>query len=139
VAEVEIAIPGRPAYVRVVRLALASLARLSGLGEEAVEDLKIAVGEACANAVLMASEASAEDPVKITWRDDAERIVIEVGDAVSDAEPITHEARSVDSSGFSTRLVMSTALLHSLVDECDVVRSQSGRLHSRLVVNRSGA
>lgn len=134
-ARVEIAIPRRPAYVRVVRLALASLARSSGLGEEAIEDLKIAVGEACANAVIVAPDDSPDEPVRIRWNDGPERIVIEVGDASSGAPAASDAATGVDSSGFSTRAVMSTALLETLVDECDVVHYRGGRVYTRLVMN----
>ena len=129
------AIPRRPAYVRLVRLALASLARSSGLSEEAVEDLKIAVGEACANAVLAPSEVG-EDSVKIRWSDEQARIVIEFGEVVPGGRP-AEATDGVDSSGFSTRLVMSAALLETLVDECEVVHYQDGGMYARLVVDRS--
>lgn len=133
-AEVDIAIPGRPAYVRIVRLAVASLARSSGLEDEAIEDLKIAVGEACANAVLEA-EPGAEG-VKVRWSDEPERIVVEVGDSPAGRSPAVDAPTAVDSGGFSTRLVMSTALLESLVDECEVVNYEGGGIHARLVINR---
>jgi anti-sigma regulatory factor (Ser/Thr protein kinase) len=54
VATVEIEVPSRSAYVGVVRLALSALGRSAGLDEDVVDDLKIAVSEACANAVLHA-------------------------------------------------------------------------------------
>ena len=135
-ALVEIAIPRRPAYVRLVRLALASLARSSGLSEEAVEDLKIAVGEACANAVLTPSEAAGEGSVKIRWSDEQARIVIEFGEVVPGGRR-AEATNGVDSSGFSTRLVMSAALLETLVDDCELVHYQDGRMYARLVVDRS--
>lgn len=134
-ARVEIAIPRRPAYVRIVRLALASLARSSGLGEGAIEDLKIAVGEACANAVIAADD-SLDDPVKIRWNDEPDRIVIEVGVVVPNGQATADTSNAVDSSGFSTQAVMSTALLETLVDECDVGETRGGLVYTRLVVNR---
>ncbi len=114
-ADVDIKIPPRSPYVGVVRLAITSLGRTAGLGEEAVDDLKIAVSEACANAVLAHEEAGVSDPVAVRWTDEADRIVVDVDYAT----PMTEEEETEDSHGFSSRLVLSTALLESLVDECE--------------------
>jgi anti-sigma regulatory factor (Ser/Thr protein kinase) len=133
VAAVHIEIPPRSAYVGVVRLAIASLARAADFAEDAVEDLKIAVSEACANAVLSMEEARSSDPVSVSWNEEGERIVIEVGD-----RGVVHESPSedVDSQGFSTRLFMSHALLTSLVDEYQFVPRDSGGMVSRLIIAR---
>jgi anti-sigma regulatory factor (Ser/Thr protein kinase) len=131
---VRIEIPPRSAYVGVVRLAIASLARAADFAEEAVEDLKIAVSEACANAVLSMEEASSSDPVSVSWTEEGGRIVIEVRDhGVVHPTPIGED---VDSQGFSTRLVMSHALLTSLVDEYQFVPGDSGGMVSRLIIAR---
>jgi serine/threonine-protein kinase RsbW len=44
-------VPGKPEYVRTVRLAISSLAGCAGFDIEAVEDIKVAVSEACSNIV----------------------------------------------------------------------------------------
>lgn len=44
-------VPARPAYVVSARIFAASIARASGAEEEAVDDLKLAVSEACGTAV----------------------------------------------------------------------------------------
>jgi Anti-sigma regulatory factor (Ser/Thr protein kinase) len=44
-------IPGKPEYVGMVRLAVSSLANCAGFDIEAVEDIKVAVSEACNNVV----------------------------------------------------------------------------------------
>jgi serine/threonine-protein kinase RsbW len=44
-------VPGKPEYVRVVRMAAAAFANNFGFDIEAVEDIKLAVGEACNNVV----------------------------------------------------------------------------------------
>jgi serine/threonine-protein kinase RsbW len=133
VATVQIEIPPRSAYVGVVRLAIASLARAAEFAEDTVEDLKIAVSEACANAVLSMEEARSSDPVSVAWLEEGDRIVIEVGD-----RGVAHEApgEDVDSQGFSTRLVMSHALLTALVDDYQFVPRDSGGMVSRLIMTR---
>lgn len=45
-------IPGKPEYVGVVRLAVSSIANRAGFDIEAIEDIKVAVAEACNNAIL---------------------------------------------------------------------------------------
>jgi len=44
-------VPGKPEYVGTVRLAISSLANHAGFDIEAVEDIKVAVSEACTNVV----------------------------------------------------------------------------------------
>ena len=132
-AGIDIEIPPRSAYVGVVRLAIASLARAGGFAEDTVEDLKIAVSEACANAVLSMVETRSTDPVSVSWHEYPDRIVIEVaGRGVVDDAP----EGEVDSQGFSTRLVMSHALLTALVDEYEFVPRDGGGMVSRLIMAR---
>ena len=126
-AAVEIAIPPRSAYVGVVRLAVASRARHAGFDEDRVDDLRIAVSEACTSAVLAHEEAGSADPVVVRWSDEDARLVIDIEGRVAPAEgPIE------DSHGFSTRSVMSQALLDSLVDETEITDT-----NARLIVNKA--
>ena len=128
---VEIDIPPRSPYVGVVRLAISSLARAAGLGEEAVDDLKIAVSEACANAVLAHEQNDVTDSVTITWSDHDDRIEVEVDQAAPGDVAIKTE----DSQGFSSRLVLSSALLDSLVDEVRYSERPGGGTRTHLVVS----
>jgi anti-sigma regulatory factor (Ser/Thr protein kinase) len=132
---VELEIPPGSAYVAVVRLALAALARGAGLDEEAIEELKIALSEACTNAVLVHEEASIHEPVQVRWSEEAGRLVIEVADRgpVPDASDPQNE---FDSQGFSSRMVMSRVLLEALIDKCEFVPRPNGGTITRLVVDR---
>jgi serine/threonine-protein kinase RsbW len=130
---VELDIPPRTAYVRVVRLALSSLARQAGLDEEKVDDLKIAISEACANAVIANEEAGSDEPVSISWKDEDDCLTIEV----SDRGASDHLAASpFDSQDLSSRLSMSVALLQSLVDGCEFLPRDGGGMSTRLLVSR---
>jgi len=99
-----------------------------------VEDLKIAVSEACANAVIAHEEAGSQDAVSVSYTDDGGRVVIEVGDRgqVDDDAAAQDEA---DSMGISSRLVMSMALVESLVDECEFLPREGGGTLTRLVIS----
>jgi len=130
VTQVEIEIPSRSVYVGVVRLALASLARSAGLGEESVDDLKIAIGEACANAVIVNEETAPDVPVRIRWSHEDSRVVVEVEGA---GHP--YEAAESDGDDFAARMRMSLALLKSLVDTCEVSEGPDGAMTARLTVD----
>ncbi|MGH2820568.1 MAG: ATP-binding protein [Actinomycetota bacterium] len=131
---VELEIPSRSAYVAVVRLALASLARSAGLDEEVVDDLKIAVSEACANAVLSHEEAGVDAPVSVSWIEEEDRLAVEIADRGAPYDPDSPEP--ADGSGFSSRFTMSIALLKSLVEDCEFGPREGGGMCTRLVFSR---
>lgn len=132
-ADVRLAIPARSAYVGVVRLGLAFLARRAGLDEEKIDDLKIAVSEACANVVLGAEDdpEAASSSVEVSWTESEDSIVIEVSGIGLD-EP------AEDDNPMSRR-AMSMALLRSLVDECAIVLDDDGASRTRLTLRRTEA
>jgi serine/threonine-protein kinase RsbW len=132
VTTVAIEVPSRSVYVGVVRLALASLARSAGLDEDVVDDLKIAVSEACANAVLSHEAAARDAPVEVTWTEAPGQIDIEVRDRGDVYDP-DDPGQQVDSQGFSTRALMSLALIRSLVDDCTIgARADGNGMSARL-------
>lgn len=45
-------VPGKPEYIGAIRLAVSSLANNIGFDIEAIEDIKVAVSEACTNIVI---------------------------------------------------------------------------------------
>ena len=101
------------------------------MDEEAVDDFKIAVSEACANAVLSQEAQGVKAPIEVGWSDDDGRVVVEVGD-----RGLVYDPDSVDSSDTQRlRLAMSVALLRSLVDECRFAPRAGGGMCTRLVVD----
>jgi serine/threonine-protein kinase RsbW len=131
VTQVEIEIPSRSVYVGVVRLALAALARSAGLREESVDDLRIAVGEACANAVIVNEETAPDVPVKVHWSHEDARVIVEVEGA---GHPFDSD-ESAPGDGLAARMEMSVALLESLVDSCEVTERPGGATTARLTIN----
>lgn len=136
-AVVRLEIPPRSPYVGVVRLAVSSLARAAGLDEEKVDDIKIAVSEACANAVLNNEESGSDDPVAVTWEESDSEVRITVADRGPTVDAAAASAAdAVDTQGFSTRAVMSYALLKSLVDGCEFEPRDGGGMTTRLLISR---
>lgn len=130
-ATVELEIPSRSVYVGVVRLAVASLARQSGLDEERVDDLRIAVSEACANALSMAEDSP---PISVRWTEKDDRVAVEIEDRASNTYDPDNPA--VEGETAQDRLSLSIELLKSLVDECEIRTSEGGGTLIRLVVQR---
>ena len=127
---IEITIPPRSVYVGVIRLAVASLARSAGVDEEKVDDLRIAVTEACTSAVLAHEEAGSTQSVVMRWAEEDDRLVIDIEGRTQPGQTATE-----DSQGFSTRAVLSQALLESLVDGTEL-SSIEGGTRNRLILNR---
>jgi serine/threonine-protein kinase RsbW len=121
-ASVEIQIPPLPEYVGVVRLALGSLARTAGMDEDSIDDLRIAISEACTNAVVAASEGGDREPITVTWEPNETSVGVEISGIGS-----APDERDIDTQGFSTRSAMAEALLKSLVDGYEVF-DQGGRV-----------
>lgn len=132
-ALVELEVPPKSVYVGVVRLAISALGRSLELDEELIEDVKIAVSEACANAVIEHEQAGISDHVKIVWNDDGGRIQIEVTSAGERAVDGPTDALTSTGS-LASRDVLSLALLQSLVDECDVESLDGGGSVTRLTI-----
>ncbi len=129
-AAVEIQIPPRREFVGVVRLALGALGRAEEIEEEALDDLKIAVSEACANAVVASEEAGSSDPIVIGWDAGPEAVVVDVEDPTPGAEA------AGDAEAGAARLALSLALLRSLVDRLDHEPLAAGGRRTRLTLTR---
>ena len=62
---IEVKMPAKPEYVGVIRLTLSGIASRMGYAYEEIEDLKIAVSEACTNAVQHAYKDNASGEIII--------------------------------------------------------------------------
>lgn len=76
-------VPGKPEYVGAVRLAISSVANQHGFDIEAIEDIKVAVSEACTN-IVKHCETESSDGESIVYEVNCElhedKIVISVQD-----------------------------------------------------------
>ena len=77
---IEIKIPAKPEYVGVVRLTLSGIASHMGYSFEQIEDLKIAVSEACTNAVQHAYPEKESGEVVIGFGIYADKLEMMVAD-----------------------------------------------------------
>jgi len=74
---VNLSLPSKPEYVSVARLTASFVANKMGFDIEAIEDIKLAVGEACNNAVL---HSGSKDTYNLEFRQNNETLFIEIKD-----------------------------------------------------------
>lgn len=96
---VEMKIPASAEWVRVVRLATAGVAGRAGFSYDDVEDIKLAVAEACNNAILHCVGSSQNEPkelplVTIAWELLDDGLRISVSDTGRLEEPLALKPRS---------------------------------------------
>ncbi len=87
-ATVEVTFTPLPAHVRTARLVATAVARRSGVSESLMDEVRLAVGEACSRAVETHAVQCPDEPVRVALSDQAGRFEIEVinaGRAVSGA------------------------------------------------------
>ena len=79
-ATVEVTFTPLPAHVRTARLVATAVARRSGVDEALLDEVRLAVGEACSRAVEAHQRHCPAEPVKIKMTDQGERFVVVVSD-----------------------------------------------------------
>jgi anti-sigma regulatory factor (Ser/Thr protein kinase) len=83
VASVQLRFTPLPEHVRTARLVATAVARRLGLPEDVLEEIRLAVGEACARAVQRSELLDDAPPVEVDLSDDDGRLVVEVRDHAS--------------------------------------------------------
>jgi anti-sigma regulatory factor (Ser/Thr protein kinase) len=94
-ATVEVEFTPLPAHVRTARLVATAVARRSGVDEALLDEVRLAVGEACSRAVEAHRRHCPAEPVKIEMTDSGERFVV----VVSDAAPTTPGSNGKSKNG----------------------------------------
>jgi serine/threonine-protein kinase RsbW len=85
-ATVEVTFTPLPVHVRTARLVATAVARRSGVAESLLDEVRLAVGEACSRAVEAHLRHCPGQPIRVALTDDGERFEVVVTDAVPDAE-----------------------------------------------------
>src|SRR5580658_2289515 len=85
-ATVEVTFTPLPVHVRTARLVATAVARRSGVAESLLDEVRLAVGEACSRAVEAHLIHCPGQPIRVALTDDGERFEVVVTDAVPGAE-----------------------------------------------------
>lgn len=85
-ATVEVTFTPLPVHVRTARLVATAVARRSGVAESLLDEVRLAVGEACSRAVEAHLLHCPEQPIRVSLTDDGEQFEVVVTDAVPGTE-----------------------------------------------------
>ena len=131
-ALVELLLSPLPAHVRTARLVAVAAARRAGLDDERVDELRLAIGEACSRAVGLHLRHASGVPVRVTISDDPGGLVVTVTDAGPAAGPAPDDLAEglldVDAEALDELVDPDVALavLAGLVDAVEVLPTPTG-------------
>lgn len=95
-ATVELSFTALPAHIRTARLVATAVARRSGVDESLLDEVRLAVGEACSRAVEGHQLYCPAEPVRLALTDLAGRFEVEVTDTCAP------DGRAADGQGAAT-------------------------------------
>ena len=113
------------AHVRTARLVGVATARRAGLSDELVDELRLAVGEACARAVALNAQFAPDAPVRIVLRDDPTGFTVTITDAGPESGPMEGDVEELFGEDHVDPRV-SLAVLAGLVDDLGIEASPEG-------------
>ena len=133
-ALVELLLSPLPAHVRTARLVVVAAARRAGLEDGLIDELRLALGEACSRAVALHARHAPDMPVKVTITDDPGALIVTVIDAGPAAGPAPDDLTEGLFEGSAAgdgadELVdpdVALAVLTGLVDAVDIVPTAAG-------------
>jgi serine/threonine-protein kinase RsbW len=106
-ATVDVRFTALPAHVRTARLVALAVARRSGVSEELLDEVRLAVGEACSRAVGVNAKNAAHSPVSMRLSDDNSMFRV----VVTDCGPLDEDptGSSFDASAMTAELSSEAA------------------------------
>ncbi|MFD6530238.1 ATP-binding protein [Streptomyces sp. NPDC060184] len=141
-ATVELRFSAQPEHVRTARLVAAAVARRAGVDEAVLDEVRLAVGEACSRAVGLHHAHGIDTPVAVVLTDEEKSFSIEVGDDVpglggdaGSAVPSARRASPVTPVGLDDpepepdgegEDEMGLAVIKGLVDDVEVRSGANG-------------
>ncbi len=90
----ELDVPSSPEFIAIVRLVVASVASARrALADERIDDLKLAVSEACTNAIEANRSVSPSAPVHVEIWESPDRLEVSIEDQGRDSTPTSWSSR----------------------------------------------
>lgn len=109
-------VPGKPEYVGTIRLAVSSLANCVGFDIEAVEDIKVAVSEACTN-VVCHGKINRDECYEVACEIGEERIIISIIDRAGGYDMSQYQRPVMDDLKEGG---LGIFIIKALMDEVDI-------------------
>lgn len=124
-ATVELRFSALPEHVRTARLVAAAVARRAGVDESVLDEVRLAVGEACSRAVGLHQRGDAHGAIRVALIEQEKRFLIEVADEAGPAGALSPFAGE---SGDSSDDALGLAVITGLVEDVEVSNGVDGGL-----------
>ncbi|MGW0119050.1 ATP-binding protein [Streptomyces sp. NPDC003327] len=135
-ATVELRFSAQPEHVRTARLVAAAVARRAGVDEAVLDEVRLAVGEACSRAVGLHRSNGVTTPIRVVLTEEEKTFSIAVGDEVPGAGVAAADAVGVpgaragapaeDFDDADGEDEMGLAVIRGLVDDVEVSAGEDG-------------
>jgi anti-sigma regulatory factor (Ser/Thr protein kinase) len=124
-ATVELTFSALPAHVRTARLVATAIARRTGVAEALLDEVRLAVGEACSRAVEAHRVHCPGEPIRIELRDDSGRFEVTVTD-VAPSEDVQPHVFEVNGGLVPEMPGLGIAVITGLADDVQVYPGPKG-------------
>lgn len=139
IPELELDLPPKPVFVRTARHAVGALARLHDIPEDLIEDIKLAVSEACNTAVAPEGAEAGEGPIQVSVWTDRDRVQIEVIDPRGKVgREVSGDPVEIDTADMPFERLLALPIIRGLVDEVSITSEGAGGLRIRMSVAPPG-
>ncbi|MFF8844851.1 ATP-binding protein [Streptomyces sp. NPDC015127] len=125
-ATVELRFSAQPEHVRTARLVAAAVARRAGVDEAVLDEVRLAVGEACSRAVGLHRSHGLTAPVRVVLSEEEKTFSIEVGDEVPGSGGAAAGGAADEEADAEGEDEMGLAVISGLVDDMEVSSSEEG-------------
>lgn len=125
----ELEIPASAEYIAIARLVVSSIvSSRRNLPDDRIDDLKLAVSEACTNAIEAYGTNRPDDRVKILVQDDDEKLQVNVEDQGPgfDLEALPTHPPVTDPERLNFERGLGIPLIRTLVDDVEFASGASG-------------
>jgi serine/threonine-protein kinase RsbW len=126
---IELEIPARAEYVGLARLVVSSLASARrALADDRLDDLKLAVSEACTNAIEAHVDRAVDDRVMVRWSERGDRLEVRIEDRGAGFDPsqLPEHPPVTDPERLNFERGLGIPLIRTLVDDVAFDPSESG-------------
>ena len=127
--QLRLSIPPEPGYIAMARMFAASVARHLGCDEDVVEDVKVAISEACTNSVKAHRETGNADPIDLRARIGEGDVTFEIVDSGGGFDADLHKAVSESAATPASGLYegsLGLQLIRALFPETEIVTNDGG-------------
>jgi anti-sigma regulatory factor (Ser/Thr protein kinase) len=131
----ELRIPADPQYIVVAKRVAAGMATVAGLGLEALDELNIAIAEACEHTIRTAAAAGMEDAkVRINFQVQEDALRVEV--RLLGTKPQVEPTAAATALATSEALDLAVSMLRCFADDVDFKSASDGLMRVRLAKYR---